>query len=113
MAVPLALLEDLLSDQPRTIGTERCVVLSPRILLYRDPYGSYRFVRHLGGVKQAAIQVVSHDGVHGLLGSVYTAPRYRRRGYASELYRAAAAYFHVLTLSTDVLEAGRAWVESL
>lgn len=59
------------------------------VRLYRDPYGSHRFVAFVGGNPIAALQVVKVEGRNGFVANVYTAPQYRGRGIAPSLLTVA------------------------
>jgi hypothetical protein len=98
--------------ESRAIGPESGRVVADGIGVYLSPYGSVRFVRSVGGVIVAALQVMD-DGRRQVATNAYTAPTHRRAGYATELWKAARRRFPGLQASPDQSKAGAAWVRSL
>ena len=107
------MLEILLSDPGKfpLVGPERGKKVHDGISKYVAPGGSYRYVRYIDGVAVAALQVMSRDGKAGQAANVYTHPEFRRKGYASELWRKAQRDFKTLVQApeSDRSQAGMAW----
>lgn len=99
------------------VGEEKLVGEPVRhgINLYRDQYGSYRFVMHHDGVPVAGMQVVNQGGKKGqaVVSNIYTHPDYRRSGFATALFQHAKQMFPNLVVSDHRSDAGQAWASSL
>ena len=97
-----------------TRNARAALLFSPVIVgrSFRSAEGSYRYVAFDGDTPVSAVQIMSRDGREGVLTKVYTAPGYRRHGWATRLLDIARRRFRVLSHSTDHLSgpAGAAWV---
>ena len=106
------------------IGPEREVRIAPRwqsglraltrnanVTMFMNPYGSYRYIAFDGTTPASVVQIMSRDGREGVIANVYTAPNYRRHGWATRLLDIARRRFRVLSHSTDLSPAGAAWAE--
>ena len=106
------------------IGPEREVPIAPRwqsgiraltrkanALLFVSPHGSYRYVAFDSENPVSAVQIMSRDGREGVIANVYTAPKYRRHGWATRLLDIARRRFAVIHHSPDLSPAGAAWAE--
>jgi len=67
-------LDHLLSPQGRT-GSEKGRPVSDGIAVFRDEFGSYRYVMYEHGKAVSAIQVMSKDGKNGHVANAYTSRR--------------------------------------
>lgn len=77
------------------------------IALFKTKTGSYRWVKYVNGVGVAGLQVMSDDkGKTGVVANVYTDPKYRRQGHATELVIAASKVIGKLMPSEDQSESG-------
>lgn len=81
--------------------------------LYVSPDGSYRYLRFVDNIPVSALQVVTRDGKLGLGANVFTQPIFRRRGYARELWAAAAKDFVTLQHSKYLTADGQAWAAAI
>lgn len=122
----------LLNRDVRAIGPEREMPIAPRwqdglraltrnaraTLLFspvavgrsfKSAEGSYRYVAFDGDTPVSAVQIMSRDGREGVIANVYTAPNYRRHGWATRLLDIARRRFSVIHHSTDLSPAGAAW----
>ena len=112
----------LLDRDVRSIGPEREIQIAPRwqsglraltrharAILLVSPNGSYRYVVFDDTTPVSAIQIMSRGDRFGIVEKVYTAPKYRRHGWASRLLDVARRQFDVLEHSTDLSPAGAAW----
>ena len=111
----------LLERNVRAIGPEREILIAPRwqgglrvltrnaraTLLFSP--GSYRYVAFDGDTPVSAVIIMSRDGREGVIANVYTAPNYRRHGWATRLLDIARRRFSVIHHSTDLSPAGAAW----
>ena len=114
----------LLDRDVRSIGPEREVRIAPRgqsglraltryarATLLVGPNGSYRYVVFDDTTPVSAVQIASRGERHGVIEKVYTAPKYRRHGWATRLLDVARRQFDVLEYSTDLSPAGAAWAK--
>ena len=115
-------LEYLLYRDIRAIGPEREVPVASRwqgglraltrnanVTLLISEEGSYRYIAFDGATPVSAVQIMSRDGVEGIIANVYTAPEYRRHGWATRLLDIARRRFRRIEHSTDLSPAGAAW----
>lgn len=63
------------------------------IVRWQSPHGSSRYVAFERGVAVSVLQVVSPDGLRGVIANVYTDPAARRRGLAQRLLARARRDF--------------------
>lgn len=96
---------------PRWQGGLRALTRNARATLLMSPHGSYRYIAFDGTTPVSAVQIMSRDGIEGVIANVYTAPNYRRHGWATRLLDIARRRFRVLSHSTDLSPAGAAWAE--
>ena len=88
-------------------GPEEHFKLPADISLYRDDFGSFRFVSHVRYVGEprqcpvAAIQVMVRFDMPPTVANAYTLPLYRRQGHFSRLCAEAARLLGPLTHSLD------------
>lgn len=100
----------LLDRETRVIGPEHAAAPpAQNIQLLISPYGSYRYVALEDGIPVSALQIMSHDGVRGVIANVYTTPSARRRGWAQGLLQVARRRFRKVQHSDDLTPAGAAW----
>lgn len=76
------------------------------VRLYRDPYGSYRFVAFVGGKPVAGLQVMKAEGHPGVVANVYAAPEFRGRGLAPSLLTVARGVLGEVRHGEHLTEAG-------
>jgi GNAT superfamily N-acetyltransferase len=84
-----------------------------RVRLYRDPYGSHRFVGFVAEVPVSGLQVMVNDAVMDAEGApltvvanVWTDPRWRGRGAAGDLYALARRVLGPVRHSRHLSESG-------
>lgn len=106
------MLEELLLPAYPCASPETTRELPDDIVLYWDDFGSNRFVQFVNGEAVAGLQVVANDKV-ALVANIFTAKPYRRRGYATILYRVAQSHFPKLQPSPMQSEDGRQFFLSL
>ena len=94
-----------------TRNARATLLFSPVIVgrSWRSTEGSYRYVAFDGDTPVSAVQIMSKDGREGVIANVYTAPNYRRHGWATRLLDIARRRFRVIHHSTDLSPAGAAW----
>ncbi len=63
------------------------------ISVYKTDNGSYRYVKYENEIPLSAIQIMSKDGKKGEIANVYTVPKLRQKGYATELLNKAKQDF--------------------
>lgn len=97
---------------PRWQGSIRALTRNARATLLVSPRGSYRYVALDGIIPVSVIQIMSSDGAQGVITNVYTAPEYRRHGWATRLLGIARRRFRVLEHAGNLPPAGAAWMES-
>ena len=95
---------------PRWQGGLRALTRNARATMLMSPHGSYRFVAFDGATPVSVLRISSKDGREGIVESVYTAPAYRRHGWATRLLDIARRRFRVLLHSVDLTPAGAAWI---
>lgn len=83
------------------------------VRLYRDPYGSHRFVGFVAEAPVSGLQVMVNDAVRDAEGApltvvanVYTDPDWRRRGAAGDLYTLARRVLGPVRHSRHLSESG-------
>lgn len=100
----------LLDREVRAIGPETMAAPPARdIRLLVSPSGSYRYVGLDHGRPVSALQIMSRDGIRGVIANVYTSPAFRRRGWAKKLLDAARGRFREVRHADDLSPAGAAW----
>ena len=99
----------------RGVGPEKIQsdFLNHGINVYKDPYGSYRFVMYHDGKPVAGLQIVK--GKTGIIASnVYTHPEFRRKGLATALFKQAQSMFPRIKISDSRSDTGgKDWAASL
>ena len=83
------------------------------IVKYVSPQGSYRYVYLINKKPVSALQVVSSDGVNGIIANVFTKPDFRRHGFAKKLFQMAQQDFTSVQHSKHVGDMGAAWIKGL
>lgn len=110
-------LSTLLADRGRYpgVGVEAGRAVRDGIALYRDPYGSFRYVLYDAGEPVGGLQVMSSDGKHAVIANVYVVPSRRRHGVASALLERARRDFKSVRHADDqhLSEAGRAFAQAV
>jgi GNAT superfamily N-acetyltransferase len=106
-------LEELLNDPSDVdwIGSEKGSKPINGIALFKNAFGSYRYVYYINQKAVSGLQLVSRDGVNAVIATVYTRPHYRRRGFAEALLKAGRQDFAVVEHAPekDLSDEGRVW----
>lgn len=104
----------ILSDpnEDSRVGKESGSLVNNGISVYRDSYGSCRYVFYKDGEALAGIQVVSNKE-DSVVANIYTKPPYRRSGLATKLFRRAKQDFPNLQHSNHLTDDGDLWNSSL
>lgn len=105
-------LQDLLKENYERAGSAKKTIVSrnPEIALFKDKFGSQRFVRYEDGAPVCALQIVV-DRDTQLVANLYTAPEFRRRGFARELFQIARKRYPKLQHSKHLTEDGKGFAD--
>jgi GNAT superfamily N-acetyltransferase len=100
--------------QSINIGDESGDFINDGFSVFKNPYGSMRFVYSVDGDIKSAIQVMSTDGGKtGVIANVYTHPEYRRQGIATKLMEFTRSKVKNLVHSDSLTYDGSQWKNSL
>lgn len=106
----------ILSDPNDTmgmVGDEDGEKSDNGIAVYKDSFGSYRYVYYISGEAVAGLQVVTRDGKNGQIANVYTKPDQRRKGHATQLLNRASEDFDRIVHSNDLNDMSEKWISGL
>lgn len=91
-------------------GKETAINLSDGIKLYRDEYGSNRFVLYINRRAVSALQIMAHkDRVY--VANVITVAQHRRKGYAKQLWNEAKKIYPVIHHSENLSPEGKIFAD--
>ncbi len=90
-----------------TIGSEKENKITDNISVYISNQGSYRFVYKYDGKIISGLQIMSKDGKRGVISNVYTLSKFRRKGIAGVLLKAAREIFNQVDHSESVTDLGK------
>ena len=94
------------------VGNEQQVSFENNIAVYKDEYGSYRFVYFLNNEPISGLQVVSKDGTNGVIANVYTVPEYKRQGFARQLVNKSREVFDNIEHNKHLTDPGEGFAEN-
>lgn len=95
------------------IGEEKGKYIEDGISLYKNKYGSYRYVYSENGTPIAALQVMSMDGKNGVVANAYTVPSKRKKGFGRKLFNHAKKKFKEIKHSEHLSGSGKLFADNV
>lgn len=100
-------------DQSPYTGKEKVKRLSNGVVLYKDQYGSNRFVLYIDNTAVSALQIIDKQGEIPKVANVITIKDERRKGYARIVWNEAKKIFPNIVHSKNLSPDGEIYAEKM